>query len=58
MQRVRYHAVHACPCARQAYLQASILRGRMKQGMRMHAGDLPELRIALQASDAPSLSRC
>lgn len=34
----------------QAYLQAAILRGRMKQGVRFHAGDLPELRIALQDS--------
>ena len=34
----------------QAYLQAAILRNRMRQGLHLHAGELPELRIALQVS--------
>ncbi len=32
----------------QAYLQACILRNRVRQGMRLHAGEMAELRIALQ----------
>jgi len=34
----------------QAYLQACILRTRIRQGLRLHVGEMAELRIALQDS--------